>query len=188
MTQDFILETPRLILRHPQDNDAEELNLAINAFWPALQEWMSWASDDQKNIKATRDYIAFTQEEAAKGEYPLLGFSKQTGDFVIATGIHSRPEDRTTYSTGYWVNKDYLGQGYATEAAYYIIKFAFESLAAQAIHIEYYDGNEKSRNVIEKLGFTFTETKAKAHQKFSNGEFCDVHRYIMRDISDLREL
>ena len=59
---------------------------------------------------------------------------------------------------GYWIGKPYWGQGLIPEAARELLRFAFEQLGMTTVWCGYYEGNEKSRRVQEKLGFTYCYT------------------------------
>lgn len=54
---------------------------------------------------------------------------------------------------GYWIGVPFQGRGYATEAAAGVLRYAFEDEGMHAVWAGYYDGNERSRRVQEKLGF-----------------------------------
>jgi RimJ/RimL family protein N-acetyltransferase len=60
---------------------------------------------------------------------------------------------------GYWYGKPYWGQGYATEAARPVLRFAFEDLGAERLTAGWYDDNPASGAVLRKLGFTVTGTE-----------------------------
>ena len=59
---------------------------------------------------------------------------------------------------GYWIGKPFWGQGLIPEAGEAILRYAFENLGMRAVWCGYYDGNEKSRRVQEKLGFVYKYT------------------------------
>ncbi len=59
---------------------------------------------------------------------------------------------------GYWLGKPFWGQGLIPEAARALLRRAFEELGMRAVWCGRYDGNEKSRRVQEKLGFSFHHT------------------------------
>ena len=59
---------------------------------------------------------------------------------------------------GYWLGKPFWGRGYMTEAATKLISYAFEDLGISTIWCGYYDGNNKSKRVQEKLGFVYHHT------------------------------
>jgi ribosomal-protein-alanine N-acetyltransferase len=172
MSDVFEIETERLILRHPTMDDAAEINAAINEVWEELQRWMVWAHDGQQTMEAIKAFIE------AIGDQSLIAMCKDSGKFVMSGGLHNM-DAPNEYNTGYWVAKDFLGKGYATEGTLATLHFAFKELKAKAIHIGYLEGNEKSKNIIDKLGFTFVETTSKTHACCLDGTLMDEHEYIM---------
>lgn len=172
--------TPRLIIRRPELSDLDAIHSAKMAVWPALQNWMSWAYNEAASIESTRGFI--TDYKTA-----LCGFDRETGEFVISSGCDPTNKE-SEYATGYWVAEDFLGKGYATESCNAVIRYAFGALGATAMHIEYFEGNAKSRNVIEKLGFEFVRVNPKSHTRCSDGTLLDSFEYVRRDANNLPEL
>ena len=60
---------------------------------------------------------------------------------------------------GYWIGKPFWGQGLVPEAGKALLHRAFEELGMRKVWCGYYDGNEKSKRVQEKLGFRYQYTK-----------------------------
>lgn len=54
---------------------------------------------------------------------------------------------------GYWLGKDYRGQGFATEMTRAVIRHAFATTERTAIPISHFIDNPASARVIEKCGF-----------------------------------
>lgn len=187
MTQNLKLpiKTNRLILRPPKLNEAKTINDEIQKIWPQLQEWMSWATPDQKELAATEKFVEGAQSPSIENGVMLSGFCKQTGEFIFSGGLHSVKGKPNEYSTGYWVAHKFQGKGYATEATIETIKYAFSILSAQTIHISYFDTNEKSKHIIERLGFEYTHTEKNALKCHLDGRMMDEHCYIMRSLSKL---
>jgi RimJ/RimL family protein N-acetyltransferase len=177
--------TSRLLLRAPRIEDAKETNAALQKVWHELQLWMSWAHEGEQTLEATERYIRSVPEIVKNGGLPLKGFCRETGKFVVSTGISLNGEK---HETGYWVAKDFLGKGYATEACNATIRYAFGAMDAKCMFINYFDGNEKSRRIIEKLGFTKTGVLEKHNARCLDGELRDEHQYEMRDPAVLPEL
>ena len=180
-----LIATPRLILRPPTLEDAQDITRAKQEVWNELQHWMSWAYDGEETHEATLNYLEITFQDLEKGAPHLIARHQQTGDLVCMTGAAPYKDEEGHFTTGYWVTKDYLGQGYATEATNAAVRYAFKALNAKAMHIEYFEGNAASRRVIEKLGFRFVETEAGGHARCLDGAPLDVHRYVLKDTSDL---
>ena len=59
---------------------------------------------------------------------------------------------------GYWIGKPFWGQGLIPEASRALLRHAFENLGMRAVWCGYYEGNEKSKRVQEKLGFVYQYT------------------------------
>lgn len=182
--KDIWIETPRLIIRSRTLADADDIQAAKEAVWPELQTWMSWAYDSEFGKDALLRTIHASIAKNDPAEF-LIGRCKPLGAFAVSTGINLNDGH---YETGYWVAKDFLGKGYATEAANAVIRYAFNVMGIGEMHITYYEDNDKSRRVIEKLGFTKLRTEPKAKARCSDGVLLDVHRYVMTDPSVLPPL
>lgn len=179
MKTDFEIITPRLILRAPRMEDAHEVNAAINENWRELQKWMSWTAEGQNALSATEHYISVIAHDLIeKGGLPLHGFCRETGKYVISTGIHLDGDD---FATGYMVSLPFQGKGYATEGCNAVIRYAFNAMNVPAVHIAHYEGNAGSERVIRKLGFTESSVRPKAHARHLDGTLLDVHEYVMTD-------
>jgi ribosomal-protein-alanine N-acetyltransferase len=142
-----MLETERLLLRPPQDDDAGPMVPLANDF------------DVAKNLASMPfpftldDALAFVARAAdlrTKGTgYTFAVLRKSDGAFVGACGVH--PE--RGFELGYWVGRPFWGRGFATEAARRVVRFAFEELNAKKIVAGWYEDNPASGRVLEKLGF-----------------------------------
>ena len=71
-------------------------------------------------------------------------------ELMSDTDMSDNPKE---YELGYWIGRPYWGNGYMTEAANALIDYAFKELELEAIWCGYYEGNNKSKRVQEKLGF-----------------------------------
>ena len=79
-----------------------------------------------------------------------------TGEIVGSIALHNDTDspEATVADIGYWIGVPYWGNGYASEAGRAIIERAKE-LGVETIILKYFDGNDASRRVSEKLGFTW---------------------------------
>ena len=76
------------------------------------------------------------------------------GDLIGAAGLTLDDGNRST-ELGYWIGKPFWGQGYASEAARAVIRFAFEELGLNRVWAHCLTRNEASRRVLEKVGLEF---------------------------------
>ena len=145
--QTVTLETERLILRPWREEEAEELfkyasdpEIGPPAGWPA-----------HKTVEESRKIIktVFSDPET----YAVC--LKENGKPVGSIGLHrndlAKGEDE--YELGYWLGREFWGQGIIPEAARELLRYAFCDLGMERVWCGYYEGNEKSRRVAEKLGF-----------------------------------
>ncbi len=148
----MIFETERLILRPWCEEDAEELfkhakdpDVGPRAGWPI-----------HTSVENSRDIIRDVL--SAPETYAVC--LKTDGKPVGSIGLHRKDlaQREDEYELGYWIGKEFWGQGLIPEAAREILRHAFEDLHMQTVWCGYYDGNEKSHRVQEKLGFLYHHT------------------------------
>ena len=78
---------------------------------------------------------------------------------------------------GYWLGRDYWGQGFMTEAVRRICREAFAVWDILRIQAEVFAPNAGSRRVLEKAGFTLEGTKRRGVYK--NGQVLDACVYAL---------
>lgn len=140
--------TPRLRLRPWNDADATALfELARDPRIGMLCGWKPYESIDDAH-EALSTFLA------APDSYAVTLAS--TGEIVgsIALRIDRDSPEARVADIGYWIGAPYWGNGYATEAGKAIIDRARE-LSVKTMVLKYFDGNDASRRVSEKLGFAW---------------------------------
>ncbi len=73
----------------------------------------------------------------------------ETGDFIGCVGIK---QDEAVVNLGYWIGRKYWNNGYATEAAWAVLRNA-RTLGITEVQSEVFVENKASARVLEKLGF-----------------------------------
>ena len=148
----MILETERLILRPWKESDAEDCykfakdpRVGPAAGWPAH-------TGVENSRQIIRDVLMVPET------YAIV--LKETGFTVGSIGLHrndlASKDDEA--ELGYWIGVPYWGRGLVPEAARELLRHAFEDLKLARVWCGYYDGNEKSKRVQEKLGFRYQWT------------------------------
>lgn len=99
-----------------------------------------------------------------------------SGELVGAVGLHPAT-GQPRAELGYWIGVPYWGNGYATEAAEAVVAFGFESLKLHRIFAGYFRGNDASRRVLEKLGFSDEGCSREHVEKW--GKFLDLQNYAI---------
>ena len=149
-----MLETERLILRSWREDDAEALykyasdpDIGPPAGWPP-HTGVEISRDVIRTVfSAPETYAVCLKDGSAIGSIGL----KLKG----STDMTDRDDE---CELGYWIGKPFWGQGMIPEAAGALLRHAFEELGMRAVWCGYYEGNEKSKRVQEKLGFVYQYT------------------------------
>ena len=143
-----IILTDRLILRPLDEKDAEDVFEWVGD--PIVNKYMQYSV--YNDIEQVRKWI-----EQAKNKDYEFGFElKETGK-VIGAGSVQLDTEQNAYELGYNLNRAFWNQGYATEAAKAMIRWAYETLGAKDFVAKHANANAASGNVIRKCGFQFEE-------------------------------
>jgi RimJ/RimL family protein N-acetyltransferase len=154
-----ILETPRLLLREFQPEDAEH-------FYELSQDpdVLTYTGDPpfesvQKAAEFLKDYYQY--KRYGYGRWAVI--LKETGDFLGWTGLR-RDDLMAQTDLGFRLFRKNWGKGYATEAGLACIRYGFNQLHLTRIVGRVMKGNKASIRVLEKCGMTFVkEMEFEAH-------------------------
>lgn len=151
MSLDVKLETERLILRPWKETDAE--NLYAYASDPEVGPPAGWPP--HTSVENSREII-----KGVLSRKETYAVCLRDGKPIGSIGLHLNGSTDMTdrddeCELGYWIAKPFWGQGLIPEAARELLRHAFEKLGMRAVWCGYYDGNDKSRKVQEKLGFVY---------------------------------
>lgn len=146
-----MIETERLILRPWQDSDAEALYTYASD--PEVGPPAGWPP--HTSVENSREIIKGVLSE--RETYAIcLKNGKPVGSIGLRLNGSTDMTDRDDEcELGYWIGKPFWGQGLVPEAARALLRYAFEQLGMRAVWCGYYEGNDKSRRVQEKLGFVY---------------------------------
>jgi RimJ/RimL family protein N-acetyltransferase len=104
-----------------------------------------------------RDFLARCDVARQNGATHTCAVTRAMDGALIGLCAVDRWEDGV-WELGYWYGKPYWRQGYATEAARAVMRFAFEDLGALMLTAGWFFDNPASGRVLEKLGFVATGT------------------------------
>ena len=161
------LFTERLILRPWNESDAENLyeyakddRVGPIAGWPV-----------HTSVENSREIIKSVLSAPETYAVCLKDDNSAIGCIGLKIGKQSNLDlPDTEGEIGYWIGVPFWGQGLIPEATREIIRHAFEDLSLKTLWCGYFDGNEKSKRVQEKCGFTYHHTNK------------DIHWQLMDDI------
>lgn len=146
------LLTPRLILRPWREDDAEDLYKYASD--PEVGPPAGWPP--HTSVENSREIIKAVLSAPETYAVCLKEDGRAIGSIGLKTGAQTDMTDRSDEcELGYWIGKPFWGQGLIPEASRELLCRAFEDLSMNTVWCGYYEGNEKSRRVQEKLGFAY---------------------------------
>ncbi|HET9843455.1 MAG TPA: GNAT family N-acetyltransferase [Gammaproteobacteria bacterium] len=149
------IETPRLLLRPVQLGDEVPLNKALNNSLEVLQKWQAWAKDP--SMKATLDFVqrgVFAWKSGFVIDFPMVIILKTEQKIIGVSGYNENCKlNDGLYEIGYWCDVDYQGQGFITECANALTRYAFHALNATKVILSMQVENKKSEAVATRLHF-----------------------------------
>lgn len=151
------METQRLILRPWTENDAESLyNYAKD---PAIGPIAGWPP--HTSVENSREIIRDILSAPETYAVVLKETNEPIGSvgIMFADGVHSAEMKDGDAEIGYWIGVPYWGQGLIPEAVQRLLKRCFLELDVKRVWCGHYDGNIKSRRVMEKCGFKYHHTE-----------------------------
>lgn len=146
------LETERLVLRHWENSDAE--NLYEYAKDPDVGPIAGWPP--HQSVDESREVIRNVFHAKEAYAVCLKEDGKVIGAIELKLNGHTELTDRNDEcELGYWLGKPFWGRGIMPEAVKEILRHAFEDIGMTKVWIGYYEGNTKSKRVQEKSGFRY---------------------------------
>ncbi|HEY7414697.1 MAG TPA: GNAT family protein [Ktedonobacteraceae bacterium] len=146
------LTTKRLRLRQIQPADAE----AIFATFSDEEAMKFYGHEPHRSLKDSQQLIAQIQARYAQRESIRWGITLRDEDRVIGScGFHRFDEGFHRAETGYELNRAFWGQGLMFEAMSVILTYGFTELGLHRIEAVIDILNERSKNLLLRLGFTY---------------------------------
>lgn len=144
----YILQTPRLILRPLVSSDTKEVFIWCSD--PLVNRFMPYA------LYTNEDDVRSWLETVEKNENIYeFGFVCKENNRLIGSGGIGPTEDKTQWELGYNLRSDCWNRGYATEAAKAMIDFAYTEFNIHNFSANHAVENPASGRVMEKCGMHF---------------------------------
>ena len=116
---------------------------------PAVTRYMRFSAH-----MAPRETVTLIRSYSAPGCAGFALTERSTGRFVGMIGL--KPEEGTgSYRVSFLLGPAFWGRGLIPEASGALIRWGFTELGLETIWCNHYDGNTRSRRVIEKRGFRY---------------------------------
>jgi len=173
------METDRLVIRHFNVGDWHDLQEMIIQY-----EASEYAKYDHEWPTSTEEIKRIT-EWFADGDSYLAVCLKTTRKLIGYIALNQgEKEDGLEFNLGYCFNSDYHGKGYATEGCRAVIDYAFGQLAADRVITRTAAANDRSCQLLMRLGMRETGRSTGSFGKTQDGksiEFVGLSFAISRD-------
>lgn len=159
-----------LKLRPWQISDIKSLaeNANDTEIWNRLRDYIP----NPYSEKDAEDFIKTVSVKNPQEIFAIVIDGKAVGSIGI---IPNKDVERITVELGYWLGRNYWGQGIMTQAVKQMCEYAFANFAIHKIYATPFDFNIGSQRVLEKAGFEREAILKQAAIK--NGKIIDLHYY-----------
>lgn len=150
--------TPRLVLRCYNPSDAPLLAAAVTESLEHLLPWMPWAAAEPESLEIKVERLRRFRANFDLGNDFVFGiFPPQEERLLGGCGLHPRIGNNAL-EIGYWIHKDAINHGIATEVTAALSRVAFEVNRVERVEIHCAVENVRSASVPRKLGYTHEAT------------------------------
>jgi RimJ/RimL family protein N-acetyltransferase len=154
----YRVETARLVLRCWNPVDAPLLKTAVDGSLEHLYPWMPWTKDEPSDNQTRIERLRTFRANFDLSEDFIYGAFNLAETMVLGgCGLHRRLEG-SAREIGYWIHKDHINQGLATELSAALTKVAFEIDGVDRVEIHMDPTNVRSAAIPRKLGFQHEAT------------------------------
>ena len=175
------IETPRLVLRKAQMEDAQPM-------------FRNWASDPE-----VTKFLTWPAYETAETAYPILELwiksyeepnfyqwmieLKEIGEPIGSISVVNQDDSVAKAEIGYCIGREWWHRGIMTEAVNAVIRFLFAEIGMNRVEAKHDRNNPRSGDVMKKCGMQYEGTPRASSR--NNQGICDCAHYaILR--SDLK--
>jgi len=161
-------------LKQMEECDATDIFLTIDSQRSYLGVWLPFVEFTKKQADSL-EFIRLTNSNPIETrEYTFVIHSG--GKFAGLIGFKSSDKSNKRTEIGYWLSEPFQGKGIMTRSVKTLMKFAFQDLGMHRIQIKCATGNQKSRNIPEKIGYKLEGTERDG-ELLTGGIFTDIAVY-----------
>jgi RimJ/RimL family protein N-acetyltransferase len=132
---------------------------------------------------AAEAWIGTHVDRYARGQSVTFGIERaEDGVLVGAIGLEINTEMQRA-ELGYWIGKPYWNQGYCTEAALAVVRFAFDVLGLRRVFAQHYGRNPASGRVMDKVGLRHEGTLRQHTVKWGTIDDMEVYGVLRGEVA-----
>ncbi|SDL00364.1 GNAT family N-acetyltransferase [Streptomyces indicus] len=168
----YLLQGPRVALRHVSREDYEELTALAQDSTDMLQRWLGAR---EQTWEAFNAYLERFEHPTHEGFVVCM---RTTGAIVGGVNINNIVRGTLQSGTlGYTAYASTAGHGYMTEGVRLVLEYAFRQLKLHRLEANIQPDNAPSLSLVKRLGFQ-REGYSAAFQ-FINGAWRDHERWAL---------
>lgn len=173
-----------LSLKLVELKDAERIFQLTDQSRFYLREWLPWL-DYTKTVGDTFEYIKGT----------IKGYSENTsltttilykGKIAGIAGFNQFNWQNRNTSIGYWLGEGFQGKGIMIRTTAALTNYALRDLNLNRVEIRAAIGNQKSRSIPERLGFTYEGISRQSEWLYDHYVDHAVYSMLAEDIKQVR--
>jgi [ribosomal protein S5]-alanine N-acetyltransferase len=178
------LVTPRLILRPFNLSDAPILQRLAGDF--VIADTTAAIPHPYPDGAAEAWINTHEHEFVANRMLALAVTVKETGSLAGCVSIDAIDSAIGSGELGYWIGKDFWGQGYCTEASSAVMKYGFEKIDLNRVCARHLARNPASGKVMQKLGMKQEGYQQQAFMKWGIHEDVVLYAILREDWAQAR--
>lgn len=160
-----------LFLKTREQGDAEELFSLVDKNRGYLRPWLLWV-DATVSVEDSRKYIDDCLMHLAQETKIDFGIWHEHS-LVGSVGMFDVHAKNKSAEIGYWLGKEYVGEGLMAKCVERLIDYGFNQMALNRLRIRCATGNFSSARIPKRLGFVYEGTHRQAlflYDKFFDEE------------------
>jgi ribosomal-protein-serine acetyltransferase len=159
-----------LLLRTYEVEDASALFAVIHNNREHLRTWLVWV-DSTQSIKDTEQFILDSLYQLESQEGIAMGIFYK-GKLIGGIGMLNRNHQLKQAHIGYWLHKDFEGEGLMSLSAAHFISYVFKELDLNKIEIRFLTDNKRSAALANRLHAKVEGVLRDSY--LQNGVFADI--------------
>lgn len=165
------IKTERFLLRQFIESDIDNVFKGLSD--PEIIKYYGVSYQTIDAAKEQMDFFASIEKEGTGIWWAICSLDNNI--FYGAGGLNNLNKEHKKAEIGFWLLKEYWGQGIMTEVMPIICEFGFNNLGLHRIEGIVETDNLNCKNAMKKLDFNLEGTMQDCEIK--NGEFISLHIY-----------
>lgn len=134
--------------------DSKELYQSIKSSYSDISLWLDWLTPTY-TLKSAEDFIYLQMSNWTNELEYTFAIRNNAGDLLGVISLHIYDKQNDVASIGYWMNSDFTGKGYCTQALKLLIASTLKPLDLIRVEVIVAKENVASQKVAENAGAQF---------------------------------